>query len=461
MKFINRIKELETLEREYSKDSSFVIIYGRRRVGKTALINKFLSNHANSVYFLATLESEKENKNYFKNLISEYTSNPLIKTSDLSWEDIFRYLVEYKKEEKLIIVIDEFQYLGKINPSFPSIMQRIWDLYLQKNNVMLILCGSLISLMKQQTLDYSSPLYGRRTAQIKLKQIEFKHYHEFFGNLNEEQLVQLYSITGGVPKYIEAFVNEEDIYDAIANNVLDKQNYLYEEPYFLLSNEVTEVGSYFTIIKAIAFGNHKLEKISSYIGKKATDLTKYLKTLIDLDLLKREVPITEEFPEKSKKGLYYINDNFINFWFKFKYIYNTNLEREETEFVINQIKKSFIDTHVSYIYEDICREKMWDLKNQGLFNCEFNKIGKYWDANCEIDIVALDTINKKFIIGECKYSKNKKGLDVYSDLINNKLEVLKKVLPDYKVENIIIFSKSGYTDDLIELAKVNTKIVLI
>ena len=204
-KFINRFKELETLENEYQKESSFVVIYGRRRVGKTTLINKFLNEHNNHLYFLATIEDEKSNINYFKKLVADYTNNSLINKMDLSWEELFDFIINYKKDEKKIIVIDEFQYLGKVNSAFPSIMQRIWDLKLKDNNVMLILCGSLISMMESQVLNYSSPLYGRRTAQIKLKQIDFKYYKEFFNDKKEEELIELYSVTGGVPKYIELF----------------------------------------------------------------------------------------------------------------------------------------------------------------------------------------------------------------------------------------------------------------
>ena len=460
-KFINRFKELVTLENEYQKESSFVVIYGRRRVGKTTLINKFLNEHNNHLYFLATIEDEKSNINYFKKLVADYTNNSLINKMDLSWEELFDFIIDYKKDEKKIIVIDEFQYLGKVNSAFPSIMQRIWDLKLKDNNVMLILCGSLISMMESQVLNYSSPLYGRRTAQIKLKQIDFKYYKEFFNDKKEEELIELYSVTGGVPKYIELFNDHKNIYESIKNNILSKQSYLYEEPVFLLNNEVNELGSYFSIIKAIALGNHKLEKISSYLGKKATDLSKYLKVLMDLDIIEREVPVTEFTPEKSKKGLYKIKDNFLLFWFKFKYLYSSNLEREEVDFVLNQIKKSFIDTHVAYVYEDICREKMWELNDNNTFSTHFNKLGRHWDSNNEIDIVAIDTVNKKVIIGECKYSKNPKDVSVYSDLINNKQKVIEKVLKDYEVVNYVIFSRSGYSKDLKDLANKNKKIILL
>lgn len=164
-------------------------------------------------------------------------------------------------------------------------------------------------------------------------------------------------MTGGVPKYIETFCNYTDIFEAIEENVLNSQSFLYEEPYFLLQKEVSEIGSYFSLIKAIAMGNRKLSDIATNLGLKQTGLTKYLKVLMDLDLVEREVPVTETAPEKSKSGLYRIADNFIAFWFKFVYPYRAYLEKGETAFVLSQIKKGFAQNYASFVYEDVCREK--------------------------------------------------------------------------------------------------------
>lgn len=215
---------------------------------------------------------------------------------------------------------------------------------------MVILCGSLISMMVNQTLSYSSPLYGRRTGQIRMSQIPFKHYSAFFETFDQIDPVQYYAVTGGVPKYIELFRPSTDIFKAIKNNILSKHSFLYEEPIFLLEREVGEIGAYFSMIKSIAAGNQKLGKISSSLGVKQSNITKYLKTLMELDLIERIVPVTEKNPEKSKKGLYRIKDNFIRFWFRFVYPYRHYLEMDNLEFVIKKIKQNFNDNHVSYVY---------------------------------------------------------------------------------------------------------------
>jgi AAA+ ATPase superfamily predicted ATPase len=192
--FINRSEDLNFLQSEYDKsDASLVILYGRRRVGKTSLISEF-GKDKGMLYFLATEESETANRNQFKLLVAEYTGSQLLKSAYVdNWDVIFDTLAQYEPNKRKLIVIDEFQYLGKCNPAFPSIFQRIWET-LKKKNVMAILCGSLISLMEAQTLSYDSPLYGRRTGQIKLKPISFQHYREFYGRKSRRDLIEYYSL---------------------------------------------------------------------------------------------------------------------------------------------------------------------------------------------------------------------------------------------------------------------------
>ncbi len=312
---------------------------------------------------------------------------------------------------------------------------------------MVILCGSLISMMVTQTLSYHSPLYGRRTAQIRLKQIPFHDYQDFFDKLSFREQVERYAVTGGVPKYIESFSDNEDIYAGIEENILALSGYLYEEPYFLLQQEVSELGSYFSVLRSIAFGNTKLADISSAIGVKATDLTRTLKTLIDLDLIEREVPVTEKDPDKSKKGLYHIKDNYIRFWFTFIYPNQSDIERGNTKYVMEKIRKSFVRSHAAFVYEDICLELL-SIDTQIPYH--FSKIGRYWDKNTEIDIVAINEEDKVILFGECKYWSNCVDVDIFYDLV----EKSKKVAwyQGERKEVFILFSMSGYTQCLQQLA---------
>lgn len=460
-KFVDRAEELKFLNREYTgSTSSFVVIYGRRRIGKTALIKRFIKDKP-ALYFLASEEMERENINNLKKLMAKFTSSELLKRNfEFTWDDIFEVFGNFKTEEKKIVIIDEFQYLCKANKSIPSIFQRIWDNLLMGKNIMVILCGSLIHMMKSQTLDYSSPLYGRRTGQIKLKQINFLQYRDFFHDkdMAEKDLIEYYAVTGGVPKYIELFNSSDNIFAGIKESIVNKQSFLYEEPIFLLEREVGNIGSYFSIIKTIAQGNHKLGKIASVLNVPQTKLTRYMQTLIELDLIERIVPVTERNPEKSKKGLYYLTDNFIEFWFKFIYPYRGYLEMGDKEFVMEKIEKNFIDNHVAFVFEKVCIQKMWQLNRENKFDFKFQKIGKWWDKNIEIDIVGLNEEDKTIVFGECKYLDKKVDVDLFYQLVQDGKAV--DWHREDRKEYYILFSKSGFTRKLTELSHTMENLIL-
>lgn len=445
--FVDREQEMETLQNEYEREgSSLVVLYGRRRVGKTTLISEFIKDKK-ALFFLASEESEAQNRTAFKEKTAEFINNEILRKAEVkSWDILFKAIIQTSFDSKPVIVIDEFQYLGKANPAFPSIFQRIWEEILKDRAVMVILCGSLISMMESQTLAYGSPLYGRRTAQIRLKQIPFAYYHEFFPNKCRKELIEMYAVTGGVPKYIELFSESKDIYSAIQRCVLNRSGYLYDEPHFLLQQEVSEVGSYFSIIKAIAAGNSKLSAISSVLEIKATSLTKYLKTLIDLDILEREVPVTEDNPEKSKKGLYKIKDNYLRFWFAFVYPNMSFVESGHSRVVMEKIKKSLVRNHIAFVYEDVCKEQMWQLNAEEAWPFHFSKLGKYWDARTEIDIAAIDNDGKNLILGECKYWQEPVGANVLRNLEAKTSAV--NWNNDQRKVWYVLFSAAGFTEEL-------------
>lgn len=458
-RFVDREQEMNTLQREYERDgSSLVVLYGRRRVGKTTLISEFIKDKK-ALFFLASEESESQNRLAFQEKTAEFLNSDLLKNVEVkSWDVLFKAIMDAPFDSKPVIVLDEFQYLGKANPAFPSIFQRIWEEILKDKNVMVILCGSLISMMQSQTLAYGSPLYGRRTAQIRLKQIPFRYYHEFFPNKSRKELIEMYAVTGGVPKYIELFSQSRDIYSAIESCVLNRSGYLYDEPHFLLQQEVSEVGSYFSIIKAIAAGNTKLSAIAGVLEVKSTSLTKYLKTLIDLDILEREVPVTEENPEKSKKGLYRIKDNYLRFWFAFVYPNRNFIESGHSRIVMDKIRKSLVRNHIAFVYEDVCKERMWEMNAEGVWPFYFSKLGRYWDAKEEIDIAAIDPEGKNLILGECKYWQEPVGISVLRDL-----EVKAKTVAWERNERKVwyaVFSASGFTEELKLEAEARTDLQL-
>lgn len=461
MTFVDRQKELTVLEKEFNrKEASLVIVYGRRRVGKTALLKEFIKAKR-ALYFLATEESEAMNRQAFQQVAADFLDDELLQSAQiLRWEPIFKALVKEAVHQRVVLVIDEFQYIGKNNPAFLSVFQRIWDTLLSQSNIMVILCGSLVSMMMSQTLRYDSPLYGRRTAQLKVCPITFSYYHEFFNTpLAKDELIERYSITGGIPKYIEAFSTTEDIQTALENNLLNPSAFLFDEPNVLLQKEVSEIGSYFSILRVIADGNHKISKIAAVLQQKQSNLPRYLNVLIDLDILAREVPVTEAHPEKSKRGLYQIRDHFIRFWFQFIYPYISYIEMGRTELVMSRLQQNFIDRQVSFVYESICQETLWDLSASGKLPGLLEKIGRWWNGSHEIDVVGLSETDKLLVLGECKFWKGPVGLNVLENLEK------KAAYVDWHKQQrkiiYVLFSIHGFSQDLQSLAKICKDIYLL
>ena len=457
-RFINREGELDALNRQYDADSaSFMVIYGRRRIGKTTLIREFIKDK-HALYFLAREESKESCFERFANALAAYTGLNHVRTATYnSWDTLFEIFLQYRTDEKKILIIDELPYIADMNPSFPSILQWVWDEWFQHENIILILCGSLIHMMEKYTLNYSSPLYGRRTGQLKMKQVDFLHYDRFYEKTPYRDLVERYAVTGGVPRYIELFNEDADIYEEINRLILSNDGILYEEPEFLLRREVDEIGSYFSIIKSIASGNHKPGKICADIGIKQTSLPKYMKTLMDLDIIERETPVTENNPEKSKMSLYQIKDNFLRFWFRFIYPELSSLEIGKSDYVLEKIKSNFIDNHVAHVYEYVCRYELWRLNIARQLH--FNKIGRWWNSKEEIDIVALDNTGEDIVFAECKYRNQPMDADVFYNLLR------KKELVPWKKENrreqFVLFSISGFTEHLHEIARIREDLILV
>ena len=417
MEFIGRTKELSDLKQEYNNKHSFVVIYGRRRIGKTALIQEFIKDKP-ALYFLATEESEPQSMKRFALSLSQFANQEFIAKANFDdWIELFKLFAAVPGKNTKVLVLDEFQYMLNTNPAFTSIFQKAWDEILSKQD---IICSSYINMMAKQVLAENSPLYGRRTSQIRLAPLPFFDIRQHYQNKPFSDVVELYSVTGGVPKYLEFFDNKNSLMDNISRVILNKNGFLYEEPTFLLHKEVKEPVNYYSVMKAIAQNNHKLSEIASAMSTEGNKLSPYLETLQGLYLLEKRVPVTEKNPEKSRKGLYFIRDIFIRFWFMFVFPYKGELELDNLNFVQDKLKSNFIDNHVAFVYEEICRNIFAEL---------------------------------------CKCYKDDKPVDVnvYAKLVE------KCQVDDFKGYDLTygIFSKSGFTKHLRDIAKENKKLILI
>jgi AAA+ ATPase superfamily predicted ATPase len=449
--FWDRKRELSFLERQYEQpDAGLTVIYGRRRVGKTALLRQFLAGKP-GLYFLADQQLEAEQRRRFQELMASAFDDPLAAQIDFrNWDSLFAYLGQrFSPDRKLVLVLDEFQYLARSNPAFPSILQRLWDEQWREKNVLLLLCGSLVGMMYETTLSYESPLYGRRTGQIRLRPLTFSDYAEVFPDRSFNERVELYSVTGGVPRYIEAFATGRSFSEIVGAEIFDRNGLLYDEPRFVLNEEISEAATYFSILRAIAHGEHKIGKIGGLLQVDSTRLSRYLRTLVDLDILEHRVPVTEAQPEKSKRGLYFISDQFFRFWFHYVFPNRSYLEGGNAEIAQQKLEGTF-PAFVSLAFEQCCRESLWSLSLEGQLPFALERVGAWWNKDQEIDIVGINETTGDILLAECKWTERQVGIGVLAELR------AKATAVDWRAglrrERYAIFSRSGFDAELTHAA---------
>ncbi|TET66104.1 MAG: ATP-binding protein [Candidatus Aminicenantes bacterium] len=454
--FVNRIEELNYLEKlNKERGARLYIIYGRRRIGKTELLRQFAKDKKH-LFFSSDLSSEQEQLRQFTEKIYQLTKESFLETQSFnSWESLLRYLFDYLAEKASLIIIDEFPYLCVSNNALPSILQKVWDEKSKDVNIFLVICGSYMSFMEKEILGSKSPLFGRRTGQLVLQPMSFNNLEEFFPNYTEEKRVYSYAILGGTPAYLQRFSDKRTIERNVKTEILNKNSLLYIEPRFLLMEELREPSIYFSILKAIAFGKTRLNEIVQETG--ITDrhkVNKYLTVLRELHIIRREVPITEEKPHKSRKGIYLLDDPYFRFWFKYVFPNTSYLEEGDVDYVWEEKLKPDFDRFVGSIFEDICTQKIKKLNkdNQLLFKAK--SIGRWWNGEDEIDIVAMND-KGSFLFCECKWTGKKVGLSIVSQLQNKAVK-----FPEGKYKCFGFFSKSGFTKELEELSKKREDIIL-
>lgn len=402
--FIDRKEEMSFLdERYHKKEFDFFVIYGRRRIGKTELIKHFIKNKPH-IYVLCNKAGTSANILKFRQETAKYLSEPEIASENL--EEIFSHLVSRAKERKPVVVFDEFSYLVEKDDAVPSMFQAVVDEVLSGKNFMLVICGSSISMM-ETLLGYKNPLYGRKTGHLKIDFMKFRHFREFFPHSALEENIKAYAILGGVPFYLEKFDKNKTALENAKEQILSKTGGLYEEVDFLLKEEFREPDTYKAILSAIASGSTKVAEMSIRSGIKASDLDRYLKALIALGIIRKDIPATEK--KGSKKTLYSIDDNFFDFYSLFFEPHRSDIEIGETHNVNESLKIKF-NAYVGKKFEKLVRTEVI----RKVIPFQASKVGRWWgfyrDAGglrkeLEIDVVALSEQNedKQILFCECKW----------------------------------------------------------
>lgn len=447
--FVGRKRELAFLEERLVKGRpELIILYGRRRVGKTELTKEFLRRKRGIYYLGEKLPEQLQLKKLSEKVVEFFNEDIITEFSD--WEMLFKYLAA--RHERYVLVIDEFPYLIEREPGIITAFQKGWDEYLSKSNVFLILTGSSVSVMENSVLSYKSPLYGRRTGQLLLNQFTLSEIGDFFGKKYEfDDLLKIWGTLGGVPFYLEQFDSSLDYYGNVEEKILNQGEVLFAEAEFLLNEDLREPRNYFAILRAISLGKRKLGEIINETGIDKSSIMKYISVLNLLGIVEKEVPVGED-PLKSKKGLYRIADNFFRFYFRYVFYYKDLVLTDQKERLLS-ILKDTENQFFSLIYEDFAHSAIREITGSS-----YIEIGRWWDRNSEIDLVGMDREEKRILFGEVKWSGNPVGTDVLATLRE------KANLPqwdNFKKKEYAIFSRSGFTKAVIDEAKSDRSLILV
>lgn len=453
--FVNRVSELSLLENRYrSGKAEFFVLYGRRRVGKTELLHHFCEGKRH-IFFVADLGSELSLRASLSGVVNAVLFGPnQIDAVYSTWESLFDALAQAAQAERLVVVLDEFPYLIAAYPPLASILQRLWDNRLKDSQIMLILCGSYIGMMEETVLGYEAPLYGRRTAQYLLDPLLFRDASLLFPEFSLEDQVRAYAVYGGTPAYLQTILPGQSLPVNILENILTRGAFLYDEVRFILQQELREPRNYFAILEAIASGKTRLNEIKLATGLEGA--TAYLDTLQQLHLVERIVPVTETQPHKSRRGIYRLKDHYLRFWFRYIHPNRSQLEVGGGQMLLEHTILPQLDLFTGPVFEEVCRQFLWQSGLYGKLPFTPTHIGRWWNANEEIDLVALG--ETKALSVECKWTAKPLGTDILENL-ERKVALVGSEMGE-KNQLYALCARSGFTEQLLTVANRRPDVIL-
>jgi uncharacterized protein len=403
LSFIGRHKELELLQNAYQEnDSSFIPIYGRRRIGKSELILKFLEGKR-GIYFVGKrAQATLQIREFLENAAVTMEEPLLASLSAENWSKAFQIVVSrWRGAQKLILALDEFQWMTESSPELPSVIQSLWDRQWKKSGkVMLILCGSYVGFMEREVLGKKSPLFGRRTAQIFLKPFHFREAAAFHPHWSHTEHAKVYFLCGGVPLYLRYFNPAQSVKTGMCANLLNEYAPLYREPDFLLREELREVENYYAILLAIASGENAHSAIARKADVEERNLHYYLQQLINLGYVAKRYPLTSDKPV-PRYVRYILQDPLLKFWFRFIYPHTSFIVQMGAERAFKELIRPHLDSYFGSCFEQLSREFLAALYQREKISSAF-QIGEYWNKETQIDVVGLRQ-DGWLDCGECKW----------------------------------------------------------
>jgi hypothetical protein len=403
MRFINRKKEFEQLETIHqTRQKELVVIYGRKRLGKTTLLRAYAQKYR-SLFFSCPVSTEKEALRLFQEEMSKTLNEPLLSQMQFpGWSEALSYAFEKSIQMDMTVIFDEFPYLMKSVSGIESIVQHLWDRI--QLPIRIIICGSLLSVMLEKVIGSQAPLYGRRTQNIHFQQMSFNDISLFYKQKQFDNIAHWYAMFGGVPAYAERAATFDTPEQSLIELVLNPNGILYQEPEFLVREELREPGAYFSILRSIADGNTRPNKIAQDSGIQHSGINKYLDVLKRMNIIERRFLITEKSPEKSTKSLYFLKDNFLKFWFRYVYQNRSIIELGNGNDLFQHLIQPDLNRFMGAIYEEMCHQ---EFQHRGLQILGWKpvKLGRYWDGKSEFDLIAESADSKKVAFVECKWGQ--------------------------------------------------------
>jgi AAA+ ATPase superfamily predicted ATPase len=453
--FIGRKKELELLSSLWSLPrATLLILYGRRRVGKTRLLTHWLNRHQeHGLYWMAEATSALEQLRSFSQALIHFIDPETPTPEDFTystWEQALRQVALHAEKERMVLFIDEVTYLMDVNPGFVGTLQKAWDHWLSDSNLMLALSGSQMGLMQKKILAYDAPLYGRDTAQVRLSPMPFSATKKFFPGYSAADRVAIYTMWGGVPAYWERLDQTLSVMENLQRQLMPYQSWMIDESRTLLQDFITEPHNYVAVLRAIADGLQSLGEISERAGLSGNHTSFYLSVLRDAGFVQREVPISQ-LGQDSRRGRYFVVDPFLRFYYRFLAAFQSKLalgQQQQTIHAIEEALPQFIEANT---WQELSRTWLLEASANGEFPLPIEDVGSEWKRNFMVDVVGLDKESKSIVLGDCYWREEPAGLESIQDLVRK----TGSALPDNDAWNVyyVIFSASGWTTEAEEKAQ--------
>lgn len=451
--FIGRKKELKSLNELHDTPGfHMTVIYGRRRIGKSTLISEFIKDKK-AIYYTASKVGKERNIELLASQIIEELDPAFIKAKFQSLEDLFDFMTSKLPDEKLVFVIDELPYWAEKDEGLLSVIQKYIDREWQNRNMMMILCGSSLSFMENYVLSEKSPLFGRRSSQIKLDAFDYMEASEFVPGYTYEEKAICYGVTGGVAKYLSLFNPDRSLDENIKKQFFSTDGYLYDETHNLLIQEFTDVTLVNNIIEQIASGENTVNLIADKVHEKDSTVLYSLGKLINVGLVEKKKCITEE--ANKKKTQYVLKDYMFKFWYEFIPKACSVIEMGHGEEYYDRVVKPRLHDFMGSVFEQMCRYYTLKEGIAGRFDCFLTETGTWWGTEilispngeksiqtADVDVIGISSIDKVMVVGECKFKNSKIDKSVYETLVRRS----KAIPASYRITRYLLFSLSGYTD---------------